>query len=154
MTPFFGGTAPLRVKYYYLIVAFINCNFLYRINKKEKLKTIAYLTVLNIKYEGVCIFNQAFYMTAYQPAWPWRRGPACTSLTSLSAAQYGCSVSAAVTIPTHCTRKKKNTALQRVRFSHFFLRIRPRENRCRVDRRVPGYRLTLCCRTATKTGKG
>lgn len=32
-----------------------------------------------MKCEGGCIFNQAFYVTAYQPAWPWRRGPACTS---------------------------------------------------------------------------
>lgn len=75
-------------------------------------------------------------------------------LTSPSSAQYGCSVSAAVTIPTHCTREKKKTALQRVRFSHFFLRIRDRQNRYRIGRRIPGYSLTLCCRTATKTGKG
>lgn len=50
--------------------------------------------------------------------------------------------------------REKNTASHRDRFSHFFLRIRPRENRCRIGRRGPGYRLTLCCRTATKTGKG
>lgn len=50
--------------------------------------------------------------------------------------------------------RKKSTALQRVRFSHFFLRIRHRQNRYRIGRRGPGYRLILCCRTATKTGKG
>lgn len=50
--------------------------------------------------------------------------------------------------------REKNTALQRVRFSHFFLRIRDRQNRYRIGRRGPGYSLTLCCRTATKTGKG
>jgi len=62
-----------------------------------------------VKCTGGCIFNQAFYVTAYQPAWPWRRGPACTPHTSPSTAQYGCSVSAAVTIPTHCTREKKHS---------------------------------------------
>lgn len=62
-------------------------------------------------------------MTASQPAWPWRRGPARTLLTlPPSAAQYGCSVSAAVTVSTHCTGEK--TVLQRAHFSRLYLRIR------------------------------
>lgn len=90
-----------------------------------------------MKCEGGCIFNQAFYVTAYQPAWPWRRGPACTShFPQLCSIWLLCERRRDYTDALH--KREKKTALQRVRFSHFFLRTRDCQNRCRIGRRVPG----------------
>lgn len=113
------------------------------------------LTLWNMEFEGSCIFTQAFYTTAYTPAWPWR-GVLFVLLTLPLALLNMAALWAPPCLYRRIAQEKKkdSTALQRVRFSHFFLRIRDRQNRYRIGRRGPGYSLILCCRTATKTGKG